>query len=61
MNSNVDWGRNTLKFLIAGTNLWRQMNFHGDVRWPVTHSENVHSQLNVPWDILALHVLRMRD
>lgn len=42
------------------TDLWRQMYFHGGVCWPITHSEDVHRQLNVPRNILALHVLRSR-
>lgn len=33
------------------------MYFHGDVCWPVSHREDVHRQLNVAGDVLALHVL----
>jgi len=36
------------------------MHFHGDVCWPITHGEDVNCQLDVPRNILALHVLRCR-
>lgn len=34
------------------------MHFHWDVGWPVTHREDVHRQLDVARNVLALHILQ---
>lgn len=42
---------------LLSTNLGRQVYLHGNISWPVTHSEDVDGQLDVAGNVLALHVL----
>lgn len=45
---------------LLSTHLRRQVHFHRDIGWPVTHSEDVHSQLNVARNVLTLHILHIK-
>lgn len=40
------------------TDLRWQVHFHRDVRWPVAHSEDIHCQLDIAGNVLALHILQ---
>lgn len=43
---------------LQGTNLRRQVYFHRDVGRPVAHRQDVHRQLDVSRNVLALHILQ---
>lgn len=47
--------------ICRATNLRWQVHLHRDIGWPITHRKDVHSQLDVARDVLALHVLQTQE